>query len=77
MSSKVNLLALSLMLKLIVTKIQAEIRGLELNPWYLDDGTLIVSPEDLVAALMIVNKEGSSLGLHFKQQHTSLHPTGV
>jgi len=57
-------LAFALTLQPIVTKIQAEIRGLGLNAWYLDDGTLIGSPKDLVAPMVIVEKEENALGLN-------------
>ena len=48
----------------LVERIKAEAPGLALNAWYLDDGTLVGSPEDLAAALHIVKRDSPSLGLH-------------
>ena len=48
----------------MVERIRAEVPGLTLNAWYLDDGTLMGSPEDLAAALNIIEEDGPSVGLN-------------
>ena len=57
-------LGFALSLHPLVEHIKAEVPGLALNAWYLDDGTLVGSPEDLAAALHIVERDGPSLCLH-------------
>ena len=65
-------LGFALTLHPIVERIQAEVPGLTLNAWYLDDGTLAGSPEDLAAALNIVERDGPALGLHLNRAKSSL-----
>ena len=57
-------LGFALSLHPLIEKIRDEVPGLSLNAWYLDDGTLMGHPEDLAAALQIVEREGPLLGLH-------------
>lgn len=40
---------------------------------YLDDGTLVGSPDDLLAALRIVESDGPSIGLHLNRSKSLLH----
>ena len=44
-------LGFALTLHPIVVRIQQEVLGLLINAWYLDDGTLCSSPDELAAAL--------------------------
>ena len=60
-------LGFALTLHPLIEKIKAELPGLTLNAWYLDDGTLMGPPEDLAAALHIVERDGPSLGLHLNR----------
>ena len=60
-------LGFALTLHPLIEKIRAEVPGLLLNAWYLDDGTLMGSPEDLATALRIVERDGPSLGLHLNR----------
>ena len=60
-------LGFSLALHPVVERIRMEVPDLVLNAWYLDDGTLMGSPEDLVAALRIIEDDGPSLGLHLNR----------
>ena len=46
--------------------------SLAMNAWYLDDGTLVGSPESLSAALGIIEKEGPKLGLHLNRRKSLL-----
>ena len=55
-----------------IEKIKAELPGLTLNAWYLDDGTLMGHPEDLAAAPHIVERDGPSLGLHLNRSKSLL-----
>ena len=60
-------LGFALTLHPIVERIKAEVPTLALNAWYLDDGILVGSPEDLLAALRIVKTAGPSVGLHLNR----------
>ena len=65
-------LGFALTLHPIIQRIKAEISTLALNAWYLDDGTLVGSSEDLSAALHIVESEGPSVGLHLNRSKSLL-----
>ena len=56
----------------MVERIKAEVPNLTINSWFLDDGTLMGSPEDLTAALNIVEAEGPALGLHLNRSKSLL-----
>ena len=60
-------LAFSLSLHPVIERIKEEVPGLHINAWYLDDGTLCGSAEDLRAALAIVEEEGPPRGLHLNR----------
>uniref|UniRef100_A0A1X7T2E6 Reverse transcriptase domain-containing protein n=1 Tax=Amphimedon queenslandica TaxID=400682 RepID=A0A1X7T2E6_AMPQE len=47
-------LLFSLVLQPIVERLESEVPGLVLNSWYLDDGVLCGSSDDLLAALTII-----------------------
>ena len=47
-------LGLALTLHPIIEKVKNEVSGLLVNSWYLDDGTLCGSPDDLNLALTII-----------------------
>ena len=49
-------LAFSLVLHPLIKRIQRDVLGLLFNGWFLDDGTLCSSPEDLLAALNILEE---------------------
>ncbi len=44
-----------------------------LNAWYLDDGTLVGSPNDLLSALAIIKREGPRIGLHLNKAKSLLY----
>ena len=54
-------LGFALTLHPLMEHIQAEATSLELNTWFLDDGTLIGPPSDLSSALNIVEKRWASM----------------
>ena len=56
----------------LLEKLKAVVSGLSLSVWYLDDGTLMGSPEDLAVALRIVKEEGPALGLHLNHSKSLL-----
>ena len=56
-------LGFAITLQPIVERIKAEVPGLILNSWYLDDGTLMGSAEDLAKALNIIESDGPAVGL--------------
>ena len=55
-------LGFSLALHPAIKCIRTEVPGLILKAWYLDEGTLMGSPEDLAAALCIIEDERSLSG---------------
>lgn len=59
-------LGFALTLHSLVEHIQAEVTSLELNVWFLDDGTFIGPPSALSSALNIVENDGPPQGLHLK-----------
>ena len=65
-------LGFALTLHPIVEHIKAEVPSLALNAWYLDDGTLVGQPGDLLAALHIVERDGPSIGLHLNRSKSLL-----
>ena len=56
-------LAFALAFQPIVERIRREVPDLQINAWYLDDGTLCGSAADLTAALAIVEEDGPGRGL--------------
>ena len=69
-------LGFALTLHPIIERIKAEVPGLGLNAWYLDDGTLVGPPEDLAAALRIIERDGPPLGLHLNRSKSLLYIPG-
>ena len=69
-------LAFALALHPIVERINREVPGLNINAWYLDDGTLCGSAEDLSAALAIVEEDGPARGLHLNRGKSLLYIPG-
>ena len=67
-------LAFSLTLQLIVEMIQVEVPTLEVNTWYLDDGTLVGNKEELQMVVDIIEREGPARGLHLSTAATVLAP---
>jgi len=57
----------------IVEKINEEVTGPHINAWYLDDGTLCGSLDDLAAALAIIEAEGPCHGLCLNKSKCLLH----
>ena len=51
-------LVFALALQPMVDRIKHDVPGLLVNAWYLDDGTLCGSLDDLAAALSISESEG-------------------
>ena len=60
-------LCFALALHPIVEKIAEEVPGLQMNAWYLDDGTLCGSSEDLLKALRIIEEDGPARGLQLNR----------
>ena len=60
----------------ILEKIRSEVPGLLLNSWYLDDGTLCGSPDDLKLALSIVEELGPARGLSLNRDKSLLFVPG-
>ena len=65
-------LVFELTLHPIVECIRAEVPDLALNAWYLDEGTLVGSPENLAEALSIVEKFGPVIGLKLNRDRSVL-----
>ena len=66
-------LAFSLALHPIVERIKREVPGLLINAWYLDDGTLCGTADDLKAALEIIEEDGPSRGLQLNREKSLLY----
>ena len=66
-------LAFSLALHPIVERIKREVPGLLINAWYLDDGTLCGTADDLKAALEIIEEDGLSRGLQLNRGKSLLY----
>ncbi len=66
-------LGFALTLQPIIDRIKSEVPGLALNAWYLDDGTLVGSPNDLLSTLAIIEREGPGIGLHLNKAKSLLH----
>ena len=65
-------LGFALTLHPLIEKIKTEVPNLPLNVWYLDDGTLMGSPEELTAALSIIESVGPTMGLHLNRSKSLL-----
>ena len=66
-------LGFALTLQPIAQRIKAEVSGLRINVWYLDDRTLCGSPHDLVEALRIIEEDGPERGLHLNRAKSLLY----
>ncbi|CAI8046120.1 hypothetical protein GBAR_LOCUS25494, partial [Geodia barretti] len=66
-------LGFALVLHPIVEKIRESVPGLLINVWYLDDGTLCGTQQDLAAALAIIEAEGPPRGLFLNRGKSFIH----
>ena len=66
-------LCFALTLQPIVERIKREVPSLLCNAWYLDDGTLCGTPQDLAAAMKIIEEEGPLRGLHLNRHKSLLY----
>ena len=66
-------LCFALTLQPIVERLKREVPSLLCNAWYLDDGTLCGTPQDLDAALKIIEEEGPPRGLHLNHHKSLLY----
>ena len=57
-------LLFSLVLHPLALRIEAEFPNLDLCVWYLDDGTIIGSVEDVHKVFELIQRDGPALGLH-------------
>ena len=64
------------MLKPIVDAIESEVADLILNAWYLDDGHIIGTKEELASVVDIIVREGESRGLILSRAAT-VHPPSL
>ena len=64
-----------LVLKVIVDAIEEELPNLILNAWYLNDGHIIGTKEELASAVDIIVREGESRGLTLSRAATVLPPS--
>ena len=65
-------LAFALALHPIIEHIQEHVPNMRLNSWYLDDGTLVGSPDQLAAALDIIETLGPAIGLNLNRNKSLL-----
>ena len=66
-------LGFALALHHIVEKIKLEVPNMLINAWYLDDGSLCGSLEDLVKALNIIEEDGPARGFFVNRSKSTLH----
>ena len=66
-------LLFSLTLHPIVERIKREVPDLNINVWYLDDGTLCGNPNNLMRALEIVEEDGPARGLFLNRGKSLLY----
>ena len=66
-------LGFALVLHPIIEKIRESVPGLLINVWYLDDGTLCGTQQDLAAALAIIEAEGPPRGLFLNRVKSFIH----
>ena len=64
-------LLFALVLHPVVLSINEEVPSLNLNVWYLDDGTLVGDPEQLLQAVEILEREGPARGLTLSTRTTA------
>ena len=67
-------LLFSLDLQPIVEQIQHEVPDLDINAWYLDDGTLVGKKDDLRRAVDIIIEQGPARGLYLSTATTAPLP---
>ena len=67
------LLCFALTLQQVIERINRDVPNLLCNAWYLDDGTLCGTPQDLAAALKIIEEEGPLRGLHVSRLKSLLY----
>ncbi len=66
-------LSFALALHPIVERINREVPDLQINAWYLDDGTLVGTADELNTALRIVEEDGPSRGLRLNRGKSLLY----
>ena len=66
-------LCFALTLQPVIQRINEDVPNLLCNAWYLDDGTLCGTPQDLAAALRIIEEEGPLRGLHVNGSKSLLY----
>ena len=62
----------SLVLQEVVREIEKQLPDLDLNVWYLDDGTIIGKSAEVAQALQIIEVEGRKLGLELRKDKCEL-----
>lgn len=67
----------SLALMVVIRKIREECPLLVLNAWYLDDGTMVGSKEDILKALEVLEREGREIGLEINPSKCVVWAPGV
>ena len=63
-------LLFSLNLQPVVEQVEEEVPNLDLNEWYLDDGTMVGSVEDLQKVVDVLQREGPVRGLFLSTSTT-------
>ena len=66
-------LGFALVLQPVIEKIKEEVPSLLINVWYLDDGTLCGTEEELAIALSIIETEGPSRGLFLNREKSLIY----
>ena len=66
-------LCFALTLQPVIERINRDVPNLLCNAWYLDDGTLSGTRQDLAAAMKIIEEEGPFRGLHVNRSKSLLY----
>ena len=66
-------LGFALVLHSVIEKIKESVPGLLINVWYLDDGTLCGTEQELAIALSIIELEGPPRGLFLNKSKSLIY----
>ena len=69
-------LGFAMALQPVIERIKREVPDLLLNAWYLDDGTLCGTLDDLQSALAIIEEDGPPRGLFLNRRKSLLYIPG-
>ena len=63
-------LLFALVLHPVILRIKSEVPTLRINGWFLDDGLLTGTKQEVIKAIQIILKSGPPRGLHLSTEHS-------